>query len=62
MSIGQEIIAGLEEFAAKLERGEYIEVTTVKRCECNPSFAPNEAGCELCRSGFIFSRSKLRSP
>lgn len=35
MTIGEQIIASLEDFADKLERGELITCSTITRCICN---------------------------
>lgn len=54
MSVGEEVVAALEDFTSQLRRGERIMVTTVERCGCD-----KEGGCQMCKGGFVFSSKTL---
>lgn len=59
------VLAALDEFVGKLERGERIMVTTVTKCGCDKGpFSEHRACCHLCGgTGYIEdARTLLPTP
>lgn len=60
-TIADAIVASLSEFAAKLESGERIMVTTIERCGCQTvTVSPHNNKCHLCNgTGWIHGAKTL---